>query len=502
MTVAAASGCALLWLAWAPLYVTWPWWNDLDHFSTFAQGWDQGLLPYRDLPTFQFPGEYYLYWALGKLFGWGTTWPIYAADAGLALALVLAMAGWSKKVCGRSLPGWLGGLAFLGYYLGLGFDQAAQRDFHAPALAAMGVMAAQAVPGVRGRLLAGLLAGASLSIRPHAAVFLPAMAAAVAWGARGSAWRKLGALAAWGAATALALAVAFAPVWASGLWPSFLGNLRVATGPLNTLTRGNLWTRFFNQTDQHARLLAVPAGALLLAAGADPPRRRVALTWVLAVAGAAWYKPPAPVPHDYLTHGLMVAWGPCVAALAMLLLSARGLTSPPRLAALLLLAAAAIPGRPAYARPGEALAAILRPEARGGLPERRPLHTTLPDPYTWRGYRALIAYLRDHTAPRTRVANCLAFMPAVCGPAGRLPAMPGESLAWFQYFKDDENLQNAYARRLAETPDSVVVWSPAEAPTIPGPLLAVIRGAYEPSARFGPVEVWRRRPGGPPVSEK
>ena len=152
--------------------------------------------------------------------------------------------------------------------------------------------------------------------------------------------------------------------------------------------------------------------------------------------------------------------------------------------------------------PGEALAAILRPEARGGLPERRPLHTTLPDPYTWRGYRALIAYLRDHTAPRTRVANCLAFMPAVCGPAGRLPAMPGESLAWFQYFKDDENLQNAYARRLAETPDSVVVWSPAEAPTIPGPLLAVIRGAYEPSARFGPVEVWRRRPGGPPVPEK
>lgn len=450
-------------------------------------------MPYRDLPTFQFPGEYYLFWALGKLFGWGATGPIYAADAGLALVYVLAMAAWSRRACGRSLPGWLGGLAFLGYYLGLGFDQAAQRDFHAPALASLGILAAQAVPGARGRLLAAGLAGAALSIRPHAAVLLPAMAAAVAWGARPG--RRVLALATWGLATAAMLGLALAPVWAAGLWPGFLDNLRVAAGPLNTLTRGNLWTRFFNQTDQHARLLAVPLGALLLAAGADPARRRVALTWVLAVAGAAWYKPPAPVPHDYLTHGLMVAWAPCVAALGMLLVEARGISATARLVALSLLAAAAIPGRPAYARPGEALAAILRPEARGGIPARRPLHTPLPEPYTWGGYRALIAHLRAETTPRTRVANCLAYMPAVCGPAGRLPAMPGESLAWFQYFAGDADLQRAYARRLAETPNSVVVWCPEEAPAIPGPLLEVIRRGYEPSARFGRVEVWRRRPG-------
>ena len=75
LSVALAAVYLLMLASWVPQYLTWPWWNDLDHFATFAMAWDSGLRPYRDLPSFQFPGEYYLYWAVGKACGWGRTAP-------------------------------------------------------------------------------------------------------------------------------------------------------------------------------------------------------------------------------------------------------------------------------------------------------------------------------------------------------------------------------------------------------------------------------------------
>ncbi len=73
LTAALTTWNVLLSAVWLPQYLTWPWWTDLDHFGTFAMAWDCGVLPYRDLPTFQFPGEYYLFWVVGKVFGWGRT---------------------------------------------------------------------------------------------------------------------------------------------------------------------------------------------------------------------------------------------------------------------------------------------------------------------------------------------------------------------------------------------------------------------------------------------
>src|SRR4051794_12462651 len=121
--------CALMFAAWLPHYLTWPWWPDVDSFAAIAQGWDAGIRPYRDVSLFNFPGQIELLWLLGKTFGWGRTWPIYAADAGLLLALGLTMAAWSRRAFGRTSPGLVGFIAFSYYYMSLDFTQAAQRDW-------------------------------------------------------------------------------------------------------------------------------------------------------------------------------------------------------------------------------------------------------------------------------------------------------------------------------------------------------------------------------------
>ena len=62
----------------------------------------------------------------------------------------------------------------------------------------------------------------------------------------------------------------------------------------------------------------------------------------------------------------------------------------------------------------------------------------------------------------------------------------------------DLDLDIPFAESLERTPDSVVVWSPAEIDVQPRLKLervtSVIRRYYRPEARFGPIEVWRRSP--------
>ena len=75
-------------LVWVPHYLTWPWSRDQETFTVLAQSWDQGILPYRDIRAYNFPGATYISWVLGKVFGWGHTVPLYAFDAGCIVLLV------------------------------------------------------------------------------------------------------------------------------------------------------------------------------------------------------------------------------------------------------------------------------------------------------------------------------------------------------------------------------------------------------------------------------
>ena len=103
-------------------------------------GWDAGLLPYRDLYCNQFPGAIYLFWILGRIAGWGGSAAIYAVDAGAIVLLGVGLVLWSHRLFGRALPGIVGYLSFLSYYLALDYSHAAQRDWHAPLFAVLGLL--------------------------------------------------------------------------------------------------------------------------------------------------------------------------------------------------------------------------------------------------------------------------------------------------------------------------------------------------------------------------
>ena len=97
--------CLGLLITWIPHFLTWPSFRDADTFAIMAQSWDRGILPYRDIRSFNFPGVIYLAWILGKLFGWGRTVPLYAFDAACIVLLGMAMISWSRRRLGGADPG-------------------------------------------------------------------------------------------------------------------------------------------------------------------------------------------------------------------------------------------------------------------------------------------------------------------------------------------------------------------------------------------------------------
>lgn len=492
---AVAAVAVVLLLTWAPHYLTWPWYSDHDVFATMAQGWDRGLLPYRDTLGNNFPGTIYLFWALGKLFGWGATAPFYAADAALVAAFGAALTAWSRRRLGRALPGLIGFAAFLGFYLDLSYSLVAQRDWHGPALAVLGLLALDARPTRGGRIASALALAAGFAFRPQVVLLLPAVAAMLDEGDR---VRTLRAGASWALMFAAGLLLAFAPLVLAGVWGDFLAGIRLVAygGAYNQVRPASVLKEFLVQFAP-ARLWAVPAAVALLARWDRPGDRRLARGWLVALAGVALYRPLSPQAHVHLIVPLMLLWSVLLALLVHVLLERDDLAPAARLAAVLLVLGLGVTIKPRSSNPRQsldALTALARGRPAPGVPAGYLHHPDVPvsAPYPWEDYRRLIAYLREATGPETRVANALKSFPAVTGPAARLPAFPAESAAWFLVVKPDD--EGRFAAALEHADDSVVVWIPDEPGFNPYARLApVIRRLYRPEARFGAIEVWRRR---------
>ncbi len=145
LVIALGGECLWLLAAWVPHYLTWPFSRDEDTFAVLAMSWDHGILPYRDIRAYNFPGETYLFWVLGKVFGWGRTVPFYAVDAGCVVLLGGVLVVWSRKRLGGILPGLIGYLAFLSFYLNQLFEITGERDWHTAFLVTVGIMILQAV---------------------------------------------------------------------------------------------------------------------------------------------------------------------------------------------------------------------------------------------------------------------------------------------------------------------------------------------------------------------
>jgi hypothetical protein len=528
LAVIAAAGCAGLWLAWAPAYVTWPYCRDEDAYATIAMGWDRGDLPYRDVKAYNFPGHMYLHWMIGHAFGWGRTASFYALDALMVAGLGVALAAWGRRRLGGMLPGLVGYAAFLHFYLAQDYESVAERDWHATLFVVLGLMASQAWPGRTGRVASALGLAVALAIRPHAVLFVPAMGLAVAQGARGTepgvsgtrsgpafpaecrggAWRAVGEWAAW---VLVFVALAFAPVLAAGIADDLVRGLRTASygGPYSRATPASILAAF--GAEFHSwRLRAILAGLVATAALGPSRLRPPARAWGLATLAALAYGPLHPVQHAYLAHPREVVPAVALALPAAWLVGARRLSRAFRLAATLLVLALALPAPPQFCRPGESLAA-LGDLASGGEPLRAPrgahrffrAEHVESDPYPWRDYRGVLAYLRRDTSPGTLVANVLRRVPfpSINGPAGRpSPFLAESGICWMWLV--DEDLDGAFAAQLERAADSdprsVVVWNPderevAERMRLPK-VVEVIRRRYRPEARFGPFAVWRRAP--------
>lgn len=485
---------------WALSYIDWPWSPDHDVFATLARSWDQGVLPYRDMESNNPPTTIYVYWLLGKAFGWGRTAPFFAFDAALIALLGGVMTFWSLRKFESSLPGVVGYLWILRYYLGLDYSMAGQRDWHASLSAAAAMMIAESVSGRGARWGSAALAGLAVATRPQAALFVPCFALLADPRPRSAtpSWGRLAKKAAeWAVVFSLTMAAVYAPLIAAGVFGDFLHDFRRAaySGLHQPLDASSFIQRVSSQVLRW-EFLAIVGPAIILASKPGSARGRSAAAWVAAAAAATAYKAVSPRQHDYLDMPRFLFLAVNLGLVTGAILRSEANAPSVRLAALLM-ALGISPNASLYTRQLHAdvswTFATPSELARGGVP------LIYDDGYTGhyesRDYRALLEHLRRTTGPEISLANALSYPLALTGPLARPSAFPAESLAWLMYVRPDD--EGAFVDKLEATPDSVVIWIPSEfEESLPAQfrrLASSIRRLYEPASQVGPFEVWRRK---------
>jgi hypothetical protein len=487
--------CLLHVECWFLSYMYWPWSPDHDVFATLARSWDAGLLPYRDMYANNPPPTIYLYWVLGKVFGWGRTAPFFAFDATLVVALAVVMMLWSERLFASVLPGLVGYSLFLRDYLPLDYSMIGERDWHSSVLAVVAIMMVQAWPGRRSRIASALALALAVATRPQAVFFVPAAVTAIAVQlVRKAADRMVVArgLLEFAVAFTGLFAVAFAPVVIAGVFGDFLVAMRRAAygGVRNPLSVAIFWERVSGLLAR-PEVAASVASIAVLACCARTNQRRLAWAWLVAAAGAIVYKPLSPRQHDYLDIPRYIVLSATLSVIVGVILQARLSFPLLRLGATLLVAGLCSEAQRssrelpwAYAswrQLREGLPPILYPNGYVG-------------PYPLQEYIDLLQYAKEKLAPEVRIANALEYPLAITGPTGRLSAFPAESMMWLRYVRPDD--EDEFIRKLERTPSSVVVWCPAEFDdglTGFARLKDVIRRLYEPEKRFFAIEVWRRK---------
>ena len=485
----------LLQLAlWIPHYLTWPYWADHDVFATAARAWIDGRLPYRDTLCNNFPGTIYLFMLLGSGFGWGRPVVFHAFDVGLLVGFLALLGSWSKSVFQTRLPGAIAGLTFLSTYLSLDYAHAGQRDWHAPLLAAGALMFVQSGRGTWRYVAAGLACALALSTRPQCVLLVPAVLCAEFAPGR----RTLANPCRIGFCIALSVGIVllFAPLFWFGIFGDFLRSLKSVAygGGYNRVGFGSIVKHWVIQAAEW-RWWVVPAATVLLR-----PRSRIALPWLVMLAGVSLYKPISPVAHSYLDIPLMLVWSVNAGLLAGVMLSR--VDDPPELrlaVTLLTLGLGATTLHPAFCavRPSyRACRAFLRGEMPSDTPpgyRHGGVATTAY--YPWRDYADLLRYLRE-TKPTTPIANMLKGDPAITAMVDHPSVFPAESVVWLRMVRRQDEPRFAEALERAE--GSLVVWVPGEVGPDPefhlDLLEAVVRRKFQFDRRFGAIEVWRRKP--------
>lgn len=489
-----------------PDYLTWPLHPDHDVFATLALGWDHGIIPYRDAITNNFPGQIYLFYLSGKVFGWGNTAAFFACDAALLAVLGVIMIFWSRRLFGSSVAGWIGYSAFLNYYLRLDYPWVMQRDWDASFFAVAGLLIAMSRRGRTGTVLAALAFAASFAFRPQPIVFFPALLVSLDYSARKpqeSFLKTIKICVFFGIVFAIGLFLVYLPLIWNGAADDFLRAIReFAAG--SRYARLSAKAVFFHiilsSLDLKVVTTAILALALLLNRR-DQNRRPLAAA-LLALAGAYIYGAISPRHFAYHYHPIALCWavlfGVAVEKLIhyakckpffILCFVLLVFSTQFQLTMRTFLAARKIP---------DAIGAL----RRGDFPVETPIvaddgfssEKAFPE---WKDYRELLMYLRE-TERDVEIANFTSKWLSINAPVARVTPYPCDSsLSWLILVNPDD--EPRFAESLLKYKNTLVVWDPRVAEKrfqkeFPH-LTETTKKYFEPIASFGDLEVWRRKPG-------
>ena len=412
----------------------------------------------------------------------------------------------------------MGFLLILEHYLDQGHFQTAERDWQTALLVAIGLLLVQARSRRSPRVVLAAATACALTLRPHAILFLPAIASALDDSARsggGFSKKSVVAIIEWGLLFAIFTLLAFSPLIAQGLVDDLARGSRSRGGSVWKSYAGKHYSRNLARVDKHLFTCSSRRDRVVLGVrvprieeiGADVDRRALGGDRLQTASSRAARLSRSPLGSDPAIAIARVAGG---------VLKTARLSSIVKLLIMIwivLQTAAKIPSK------CDAIAGLrgISDLARGGIPERAPIgcdpwyqRPGNPFPkgdYPWKDYRDVILYIKTHSRSHERVADLLRRMPfpPLNGVAGRLDVFPVESgIAWLWMRPNDVHMEEFLAKTLEDTPDSLVVREPDGAGIDPRMALKkigpVVRKRYEVVARFGRLEVLRRRPRGQPES--
>jgi hypothetical protein len=511
LSVGLAIVLAAIVLTWLPHYLTWPIWIDLNTFADLAQQWDRGLVPYRDVQAYNFPGATYFFWILGKTAGWGHPALVRGIDASLAILLAAILIQWSRRHCGRVAPGLIGALTLFWHIASSNMFMSAQRDWHAAALAVAAILVLETYAARVSIPVSAVLAVGAASLRPQVIVFLPPLCLAAALATEnptaepGPPSGKR--LAIWLGVAALALSLAAVPILLAGAWVEFVRSVASVSRGYAGIAANNesridrLWITLSRPE------IPITFAALALAAVFGAAHRRAsAQTAALALLCVVFYRVLSPRDHAYLAHPARVVEAYAITVLAANIMARTSLRPIVCLALLALVLVREVPSVPRFCDPIRAFLAI-GDLASGRLPARPPpgaVDYYAADPAAtgrdlWTDYLATLDHLRHHTNAETAIASLWDRdpYPAFTGMLGRPPVFRAEGGLPWRFWGPPDRQPDYVADLVAAGPDSVVVWLPhreREPNGLVFPALeAAVRAHYELEAAFGDIEIWRRK---------
>ena len=134
----------------------------MDHF---------GYVPYREIFDMNMPGSYFVYYLIGKLFGY-TDIGIRCADLLILTALLIVNWLWMRKISKR--VAWFGSVLWGLLYLGFGPCMSLQREYLTllPIMTGVYIFSCAAKNLIFRNLAVGLFFGMAATIKPHTAIGL------------------------------------------------------------------------------------------------------------------------------------------------------------------------------------------------------------------------------------------------------------------------------------------------------------------------------------------